>query len=160
MQPNLIWIEYRSRAATFLRSVNERRWIPPCRARHGEYAMTVSRADQRRSETPATPCAGMTILRPSALETSSRRRPGSSVFRCGSEDFNNEKNEADKAKKAKGKKTKAQFYPLPAVEDQSLLASGAFAPGMPGNGNAPNMFLDWLCICSCIWMNKPLLCSI
>ena len=100
-----------------------------------------------------------TLETSSPLATSSRRRPGSSVFRRGSDDFNHPKNEADKPKKLKGEKTKPQFYPLPSAEDQSLLASGAFAPGMPGNGNAPNMFLDWLCICSCIWMNKPLLCS-
>jgi len=36
----------------------------------------------------------MTILRPTVLETSSRRRPGSSVVHCLSVDFDNEKYEA------------------------------------------------------------------
>ena len=30
---------------------------------------------------------------------------------------------------------------------------------IPGNGNAPNIALLWLCICSCIWMNRFLLWS-
>jgi hypothetical protein len=40
----------------------QRRWIPPCRAHHGEYAITVSRTGRMRPETPAPSCAGMTVV--------------------------------------------------------------------------------------------------
>ncbi len=79
---------------------DERHWIPPCRARTGLQASAVAQADRQRSETPASPFAGMTVgirvacdllaqqsshvgddgFRPTVLEMSSRRKPGSSVF--------------------------------------------------------------------------------
>ena len=46
------------------------------------------------------------------------------------------------AKVAKEGETKSRFYPLPPQNDQSLLASATFTPGMPGKGKVPNMFLD------------------
>ena len=41
---------------------NESHWIPPCRARTGLQASAVARADRQRSETPASPFAGVTVV--------------------------------------------------------------------------------------------------
>lgn len=57
--------------------------------------------------------------------------------------------------------------PLKFCRYQSVPASGRmdvyffWSGGVPGapKGKVPNMFLVWLCICSCIWMNRFLLCS-
>jgi len=50
---------------------NQRRWIPPCRARTGLRASAVARADRIRSETPASPFAGMTVYERLASNSSS-----------------------------------------------------------------------------------------
>jgi len=45
------------------------------------------------------------------------------------------------------------------IDTASLALMPHFWSGGLTNGNVPNMFLVWLCICSCICTNRFLLCS-